>query len=139
MSRPRPASSTVLAGVLIGALAAFLALTACRSTAPQAAATPPERAPGPAVGAEVGAACGGLADLPPCPKGSFCVREACGMNDQSGHCAPRPEACTRDFAPVCGCDGRTYPNRCDASAAGVNVRGEGPCPRGEGDVRAPAP
>lgn len=102
----------------------WLGLAACGST------RPPPSEPAAETGA-VGAACGGLALLPPCASGTFCLREACGMNDQSGRCVARPEVCTRDFAPVCGCDGQTYPNRCNASAAGTNVSADGPCPGGD--------
>lgn len=39
--------------------------------------------------------------------------------------------CPTVEAPVCGADGRTYGNACQAACAGVDVRAEGPC---EGDV-----
>jgi Kazal-type serine protease inhibitor domain len=35
--------------------------------------------------------------------------------------------CTSIYAPVCGKDGETYDHPCDAIAAGVEIRRDGPC------------
>ncbi|MCZ7677430.1 MAG: Kazal-type serine protease inhibitor family protein [Sandaracinaceae bacterium] len=42
-----------------------------------------------------------------------------------GVCAPRPDACPTIIAEVCGCDGRTYANECEANRAGVSVLHDG--------------
>jgi hypothetical protein len=78
---------------------------------------------------EPGADCGGLLGLG-CPDDQFCsfAPEAfCGAADQTGVCSPRPELCTQQFDPVCGCDGVTYGNACSAANAGVSVASVGEC------------
>ncbi|KAG2487705.1 hypothetical protein HYH03_013704 [Edaphochlamys debaryana] len=42
-------------------------------------------------------------------------------------------SCTADVQPVCGANGKTYSNRCNAECTGVTVVSEGECSKGKGD------
>lgn len=83
--------------------------------------------------------CGGIQGKL-CPEGQLCdlPEGMCRGADLQGICKPRPEVCTRDFRPVCGCDGKTYGNDCTRLAAGVQKAHDGECREEYGGCRSNA-
>ncbi len=64
-----------------------------------------------------------------CNKDEWCdyPTSSCGGADDEGVCRPRPSGCDLSYAPVCGCNGKTYPNECAANQQGMDIRTKGPC------------
>jgi hypothetical protein len=84
-------------------------------------------------GGASGRTCGGFAALE-CGAKQFCNYEpprgqGCDgqVADAAGVCEALPDVCDDQNDPVCGCDGRSYSNSCEAHRAGASVAKKGAC------------
>lgn len=114
--------------ILLFAVSAALPAPASRAAEPAAARAKAPEASAPA-DKRLGRSCGSRGQST-CGRGNFCnfpESAECGDTDRPGVCARRPRACPADDRPVCGCDGRTWPNACRAHAKGYSVRAQGRC------------
>ncbi|HEY2775894.1 MAG TPA: hypothetical protein VGK20_17765 [Candidatus Binatia bacterium] len=68
--------------------------------------------------------CGSDAD---CAAGFFCQCPVATCDTAGGTCTQKPQVCPDVYAPVCGCDGKTYPNDCWREAAGTCSSRPGDC------------
>lgn len=64
-----------------------------------------------------------------CQANEYCdfPDDICGAADGTGICRPRPMGCPDVEMPVCGCDGVTHSNGCEANTAGSDVNRLGSC------------
>jgi hypothetical protein len=85
---------------------------------------------GGASAAGLGKFCGGRLGIA-CDRGLFCDFPigSCGGANAEGTCVRVPRFCARrlTFRPVCGCNGRTYPNDCQRRQAIAAKRHDGRC------------
>jgi hypothetical protein len=82
-------------------------------------------------------ACGGP-DAVTCNSALWCRKAAgqCSVADAAGTCEKAPDFCMRVSRPVCGCNGKTYPNECEARHSKMQIDHTGACKNPPGTAPA---
>jgi hypothetical protein len=85
-------------------------------------------------------ACGGPEKIT-CNSALYCQLPAgqCSNPDAAGTCVKAPDFCMRVSRPVCGCNGKTYANECDARHAKVAIDTTGACKKVPGTETTTGP
>jgi len=93
-----------------------------------------------AAAANLDEACGGSEKIA-CNSALWCRVPAgqCTSADVAGTCEKAPDFCMRVSRPVCGCNGKTYANECEARHAKVAIDYTGRCKKPPATDAAPAP
>lgn len=60
-----------------------------------------------------------------CSADQFCDFDICLA--ETGKCVDVPQVCPNLWNPVCGCDGKTYPNDCARRVSKVSKEHDGAC------------
>ena len=76
--------------------------------------------------------CGGKLKLKCSNSSEYCELPnwSCNLPNKMGTCKPKVVSCSNENRPVCGCDEKTYKNRCLARKAGVGLGYNGKCKTG---------
>ncbi len=77
-----------------------------------------------------GGLCGGIAGISCKVEGDYCrifPGDCTSLADAAGICSPKPQMCTMQYDPICGCDGKTYGNACTAASQGASIASQGAC------------
>jgi Kazal-type serine protease inhibitor domain len=119
-----------LIGIRAGRLAAVALLMLCGMVPGSAGAA----------AANLDEACGGPEKIT-CNSALFCRLPAgqCTSAEAAGTCEKAPSFCMRVSRPVCGCNGKTYLNECEARHAKVAIDYSGRCKKSPATDATPAP